>query len=208
MKLTAEACVAFEREINLFIDHELPAAETPQLVEHLEACGPCRDFLDDLRELAALHRELLGADGAQANDAAADAAVADLVDRHALFASITRTLLVDKREELARLLYELGKAYVLAGNEAASAQRRRSVLAVSRPVDVRSAVERGRRLTREAEALATAPDADGASVRAGSSLFRRSRRLFGPATVRGRVMSIGRPAPRRPHAPWTRPTES
>ncbi len=174
MKLTAEACVAFERDINLFIDHELPASDTPQLVEHLEACGACHDYVDDLRELAAVHRQMgRGPDGG-----GADSAVADLVDRHALFASITKTLLLDKREELARLLYELGKAYVLAGNEAAAAPRRRSVLPVKRPVDVRSAVERGRRLAREGEALSGTPEADAPVVRASGSLFRRSRRLF------------------------------
>lgn len=174
MKLTAEACVAFERDINLFIDHELPAAETPQLVGHLESCGVCHDYMDDLRELAAVHREL----GRGPDDDGADAAVADLVDRHALFASITKTLLLDKRQDLARLLYELGKAYVLSGNDASAANRRRSVFAINRPVDVRSAVERGRRLAREGEALATAPEADAPAHRASGSLFRRSRRLF------------------------------
>jgi tetratricopeptide (TPR) repeat protein len=174
MKLTAEACVAFERDINLFIDHELPAADTPLLVEHLESCGPCRDYVDDLRELASLHRELRGPSG----DDGSDAAVADLVDRHALFASITKTLLLDKREELVRLLYELGKAYVLAGNEAAAAQRRRSVLPVNAPVDVRGTVERGRRLAREGEALSGVADAEGPALRSSGSLFRRSRRLF------------------------------
>jgi len=176
MKLTAEACVAFERDINQFIDHELSAEDTPQLVRHLESCGACRDYVDDLREMAALHRQLAGRDGAGAGDA--DAAVAQLVDRHAIFASISRTLLLEKRDELARLLYELGKAYVLAGNEAVAAHRRRSVLPVERPVDVRRAADRGRRLAREGEALSASAGAGSSEHRASGSLFRRSRKLF------------------------------
>ena len=57
MKLAAEACVAFERDINLFVDHELPDAQSGRLVEHLQSCGSCRDYVDDLRELAEMHRE-------------------------------------------------------------------------------------------------------------------------------------------------------
>ena len=33
MKLSIEACVAFERDINLFVDHELPVDQGSQLVE-------------------------------------------------------------------------------------------------------------------------------------------------------------------------------
>jgi tetratricopeptide (TPR) repeat protein len=178
MKLTAEACVAFERDINLFVDHELPEGDAPRLVEHLEACADCHAYMDDLRELAGVHRALQ-AGGHE------DAALADVVDRHALFASITRTLVLDKRNELARLFYELGKAYVLAANRAAEAGRQRSVLTVRRPVDIRGASEAGRRVAREGEALCTATPANEPAVRVSGSLFRRSRRLFGASSRAG-----------------------
>src|SRR5262249_42558857 len=95
MKLTAEACLAFEHDISLFVDHELDAAGSDRLVSHLESCDGCRDYLEDLRGLAEMHREAAAAD-VEAR------AVAELVDRHALFASITRTLVQEKRAELAR----------------------------------------------------------------------------------------------------------
>ena len=91
MKLTAEACVAFERDINLFIDHELPAADTPQLVEHLEACGACRDYLDDVRELAALHREMLGADSGPENRTSTAASRSSFADAARAAVTIANT---------------------------------------------------------------------------------------------------------------------
>jgi tetratricopeptide (TPR) repeat protein len=167
MKLTAEACVAFEHDINLFVDHELDAAGSDRLVAHLESCEGCRDYLEDLRSLAEMHRETAAAD-VEAR------AMAELVDRHALFASITRTLVQEKRAELARLFYELGKAYILRANEAIHGRPQRSVLTTSQPVDIRAATDRGRRLAHEGEELSAAGTPDQES----GSLFRRSRGLF------------------------------
>lgn len=181
MKLSTEACVAFERDINLFVDHELPDGDNRQLVAHLESCADCHDYMDDLRELASVHRAV----GEES-----EAALTELVDRHSLFASITRTLVEDKRGELARLFYELGKAYVLKGNEAASSSPQRSVLTVSSPVDIRTHTGRGRRLVREGVALceANASTIDGriaGEVRVSASLFQRSRRLFSSSARAG-----------------------
>jgi tetratricopeptide (TPR) repeat protein len=170
MKLSTAACVAFERDINLFVDHELPAAQSPRLAAHLQACDACSGYVDDLRELSAMHRVTAAA--ADADEARAMAAVAG---RHALFAAITRRLVQDKRAELARLFYELGKAYVLLANRNGEGAVQRSVLAASQPVDIRAATERGRRLVHEGEGLNAA---GGEPDRESGSLFRRSRRLF------------------------------
>ena len=168
MKLSTEACVAFERDINLFVDHELPAAESPRLAAHLQACGACSGYVDDLRALSAMNRETV-----RAQDEVR--AMAEMVDRHALFAAITRRLVQDKRAELARLFYELGKAYVLLANQSAQGLVQRSVLTATAPVDIRGATDRGRRLVLEGEGLNAA---GGEPDRESGSLFRRSRRLF------------------------------
>lgn len=175
MKLSTEACVAFEHDINLFVDHELAESESGRLVQHLESCGACRDYVDDLRELAELHRQTAAVD--------VDArAIEQLVDRHALFAAITRTLVHDKRAELARLFYELGKAYVLLANDAIHGHPLRSVLTASQPVDIRSATDHGRRVAQEGEELSSAA---GTPDRESGSLFRRSRGLFRAASRAG-----------------------
>ncbi len=175
MKLAAEACVAFERDLNLFVDHELPGTQSGRLVEHLQSCSSCRDYVDDLRELADVHRAV---DAAESEARA----MADVVDRHALFAAVTRTLVRDRRDELARLFYELGKAYVLLGNQSSEGRPQRSVLAVAAPVDIRSASERGRRAALEGEELQAA---GGEADRDSGSLFRRSRQLFQSASRAG-----------------------
>lgn len=175
MKLAAEACLAFERDINLFVDHELADADRPRLAAHLQDCGACRGYVDDLRELSALHRDV-----ARVEDEAR--AMAALVDRHALFAAVTRRLVQDRRGELARLFYELGKAYVLLANRTGQTQVQRSVLASAAPVDIRAASERGRRAAQQAEELAAAGGEAGHET---GSLFRRSRRLFQSASRAG-----------------------
>ena len=175
MKLSTEACIAFERDINLFVDHELPASDSGRLVAHLQECGACRDYVDDLRELAEMHRSTASAESEAR-------VLAEVVDRHALFASITRTLVGDKRSELARLFYELGKAYVLLANQSREGRPQRSVLAVTPPVDIRATSDRGRRVAQEGEGLTAA---SGDPDRESGSLFRRSRRLFQSASRAG-----------------------
>ena len=99
MNTSTNACVAFEKDIHLFVDHELADDDVSRLTRHLEVCESCAGFVEDLRQLAALHRHA---------GPMMDEAMAGMVDKHALFGSITKTLLDDKRNELARMFYELG----------------------------------------------------------------------------------------------------
>jgi tetratricopeptide (TPR) repeat protein len=186
MKLSAPACQTFEHDINLFVDHELPAAGVVRLTSHLAECGACNDYVDDLRELAELNRY-----SEELQPGTTDEALRGLVDRHSLFGSITRRLLQDKSEELARLFYELGKAYVLAGNQAALGRRYQKVTPVSRPVDIRSTTDRARRVAREGEALAAAAGTRDEGASRGHSLFAKSRRLFGAESAGGGALANG-----------------
>jgi len=180
MKLTTQACTVFEKDINLFVDHELAVPEVSRLTAHLTECASCRSYVDDLREMADLHRGM-----AELAPGTTEDAVRGLVDKHGLFAGITRRLLQDKSEELARLFYELGKAYVLAGNQASLGRRFQKVVPVSRPVDIRVATDRARRVAREGEALAAASPAESKGDFRQGSLFGRSRKLFADSAAPG-----------------------
>lgn len=165
MNTSTNACIAFEKDIHLFVDHELVDDGVSRLAQHLEACSSCADFVDDLRQLAALHRQA---------GPMIDEAIAGMVDKHALFESITKTLLADKRNELASLFYELGKAYVLVGNDAMSGSLKRSVVPLVEAVDIRATTAHGRQLARKGIDL----EAEAGAERESGSLFSRSRRLF------------------------------
>jgi tetratricopeptide (TPR) repeat protein len=180
MNLTTQACTAFEQDISLFVDHELASAGVSRLTSHLTDCEACRSYVDDLRDMADLHREM-------ADDAplATEDAVRGLVDRHSLFAGITRRLLLDKSGELARLFYELGKAYVLAGNQASLGRRFQKVAPVARVADIRATTDRARRVAREGEALAAAAPAESRGDFRHGSLFGRSRKLFDDTAAPG-----------------------
>ncbi len=170
MKLTDNACITFEQDIHAFVDHELDEGGMVRLTHHLDDCGGCRDYLDDMRELTDLHAPAT---------AEMDEAVADLVDKHVLFGNITRTLLDERQAELSRLFYELGKAYVLEAGKAisrADGATRHPVQTIAPPMNIRSAADRARRIERECQKLEThAPSR--AAVK-GGSLFGRAAGLF------------------------------
>jgi tetratricopeptide (TPR) repeat protein len=180
MNLSIQACQAFEHDINLFVDHELPAAEVSRLTTHMAECSACTSYLDDLREFADLNRHK-----DELAPGTTEEAFRGLVDRHELFTSITRRLLDDKAAELARLFYELGKAYVLAGNQAALGRRFQKVSPVSSPLPIRSTTERARRVAREGEALAEASRSHEGAPARGNSLFAKSRLPFGASAGGG-----------------------
>jgi len=177
MKLTSEACTAFERAINAFVDRELAADDSESLVRHLDECDGCRDYLEDLQLMASLH--------ADAEAGFDEQVVEALVDEHGLFANVTRRLLAEKSEALARLFYELGKAYVLVGGRHRT--RQRDVIMQRRPVDIRRAMREGRALSHQGEALQRE-----AGVRERGSLFRRSRQLFDSCRAGHGALANGR----------------
>jgi len=180
LQLGARPCPAYLADLCAFVDGELDAPSLTRLVAHVGGCSGCHDYTENLRTLSALNRQ-----SAQA----AERALVGRVDPSGLFASITRHLVDDKRSALARLFYELGKAYVLAGNRGLSARRRQSVAVHGRTQPIRSTEARARRTLREAEQLG---QAGGVPASSSSLLMRRSRELFTPSLRDDGALARGR----------------
>lgn len=88
------------------LDGELDGAGIRRVMVHSDVCGGCREFLDGIRTNVRLHRSMAAANAANAAsaEAATDTAAARLRDQ-----------LVANRRKLARVLYELGRGFVLMG---------------------------------------------------------------------------------------------
>lgn len=52
-------CAPFEANLSAFLDGELRGAERAELAVHLEGCAPCRERLDELKELSSLLKRRL-----------------------------------------------------------------------------------------------------------------------------------------------------
>ncbi len=138
------------------LDGELEPASIRRVLVHSDACPSCRGFLDGIRNQLRAHRELagLGLIGTTASGLGhgPDAAIRDQLMRN--------------RGQLARILYELGRAYVLMGT---SPRFSREV--AQEPVPIPDMATRGRNLLDEVHRL-TSGAAGGEWVRA--------KELFGP----------------------------
>ncbi len=166
-------CDDYVEDLSAWVDGEhgpVDADESPalsRLVEHMGSCRGCQDYTVTLRKLSELNR---------ANAVTLDEETANRVDPTGLFAAITGDLVAEKRGTLARLFYEIGKAYALAGNRALQEKKRLSVAFASRALPIRGTEAKARRELRDAEAL----DRAGGRSSGTSILLRRSRQLFGP----------------------------
>jgi tetratricopeptide (TPR) repeat protein len=115
------------------LDGELDPAGVRRVMVHSDLCASCSEFLDGIRNQVRMHRKLAGAMVPAAVGADATSGVPHL-----------RELLIANRRKLARVLYELGRGFVLMG---LSADFSREVS--KEPVPVPDMAMRGRNLLDE-----------------------------------------------------------
>jgi len=99
-------CGAFQRELSALFDGELPEAHARKTVAHLEACGDCSEFFQAVRLQALAHRDM-----------SVPGSLARRLRRmpgQDMFQGMSDSEIVRR---LAKALYELGKAYTLAGTD-------------------------------------------------------------------------------------------
>jgi tetratricopeptide (TPR) repeat protein len=134
-----DPCLQIQVDLSAMLDGELEPASVRRVMVHSDVCASCRAFLDGIRRQVRLHRELAAVQQAEAAGAAAGA------DR-------LREQLTRNRRRLSRILYELGRCFVLTG---LSPDFSREV--AKEPVPVPDMAMRGRNLLDEvarAEGLA------------------------------------------------------
>ena len=96
-----DPCLQIQVDLSAMLDGELDAPSVRRVMVHSDVCQQCRSFLEGIRQQARLHR---ASSEAMAASASADGP-----------ASRLRRQLMENRQKLARILYELGRGFVLMG---------------------------------------------------------------------------------------------
>lgn len=179
MKINAHACRHLVLELNALVDGQLPPLEVTRLVSHTQSCEGCGDYIDNLRQLSELHRrksELL--EGLESDPGEQ---VLPTPDAGAFLGRLLGRAAEDEWTTLARLFYELGKAYVLAGNKRLPGSERREVNVKVAPSDIRRTEARARQRLAQVDDL----NQHGAQHRRGDLFRGRSRKLFASSSSGG-----------------------
>ena len=134
------------------VDGELDPASVRRVLVHSEVCPSCRGFLDGIRTQMRAHRDLA--------DAGLTAEGTDFEAPANPRAEALREQLVRNREQLGRILYEVGRGYVLMGMSPSFSR-----LVAREPVPIPDMSMRGRHLLDEVARL-TAGEAGSEWVRA------------------------------------------
>lgn len=110
-----EVCESFQLDLSCLVDGELDQEAAHRAMLHLESCGDCKSFFDETRRCLGLHLDMADPDrmlarfsllvGSDSTGASQEARGIELVQR------------------LVAILYQLGKAYVLAGTQPGAATR-------------------------------------------------------------------------------------
>lgn len=101
-----DPCLQIQVDLSAMLDGELDAASVRRVMVHSDVCPSCHGFLKGIREQVRMHREV-----EQMMQATADASAAH--DGSA--AARLRQQLTENRHQLGRILYELGRGFVLMG---------------------------------------------------------------------------------------------
>lgn len=129
-----DPCLQIQVDLSAMLDGELDPAGVRRVMVHSDFCASCREFLDGIRSQVRMHKRLAAA--------MVPAAGADDADTTVL--SQLREQLTANRRKLSRVLYELGRGFVLMG---LSADFSREV--AKEPVPVPDMAMRGRNLLDE-----------------------------------------------------------
>ena len=152
-------CAHFEAELNAFVDGELRDLDARRVVDHLDACPRCREYVEQLRVFARLHRDCHDPEAALAG-----------LDAPDVFRNITAKLLAERIGKLAELFYQIGKAFVLKGSR--GKRKGLTIAPLTRPVSIDRTRSRARSLLKETEELAALDAAYARSIGKASAFFR------------------------------------
>lgn len=170
-----DPCLQIQVDLSAMLDGELEAASVRRVMVHSDVCDSCRNFLEGIRSQTRAHREL----GALTD--AASKGAGNGSPSPATSADKLRRQLMDNRQKLARVLYELGRGFVLMG---LSADFSREV--AKEPVPVPDMAMRGRNLLDEVERWA---ERQGTGV---SGEWVAAKELFGSGYERSPNESLGK----------------
>jgi len=186
MTTQTHCCPDLLVDLNALADGELEAQAVSGIVAHTDGCEGCSDYLDWLRRLSAMHRQSAKHGRSDAHSEAdlplaseADESTAAAIDPGALLGRVLGRAADDEWASLARVFYELGKAYVLEANKRLPGNSRREVRVERDPTDIRRGEAKVRRHLARYDELS----GSGAESPRGALFRSRSRRLLGPAAA-------------------------
>lgn len=140
-ELASDPCLQIQTDLSAMLDGELDPASVRRVMVHSDVCPSCRSFLAGIRTQVRLHQQAVQL---QASASGTDTAAVRL-----------REQLTVNRRKLAKILYELGRGFVLMG---LSPDFSREV--AREPVPVPDMAMRGRNLLDEVARDATAAAAE------------------------------------------------
>ena len=99
-----DPCLQIQVDLSAMLDGELDPAGVRRVMVHSDLCGSCREFLEGIRAQVRVHKKLAATLAPAAAPADASTVLAHL-----------RLQLTANRTKLSRVLYELGRGFVLMG---------------------------------------------------------------------------------------------
>ncbi len=176
-------CLQIEVDLSAMIDGELDAASVRRVMVHSDVCPSCNAFMDGIRVQARAHQNLHevlnhGPDGDP--DAVVEVVLPGQSHSQRVKVTELRRQLMDNRDQLARILYELGRGFVLMG-----LSPKFSRVVAREPVPIPDMYRRGQNLLDEVERLSQGPgvQVDGSGVDDLGGEWVRAKSLFDQNSV-------------------------
>src|SRR5262245_2064478 len=106
----SDPCLQIQVDLSAMLDGELDAPSVRRVMVHSDVCPSCREFLDGIRSQVRLHRKIAAVAIVEEPVLAAAGAEAAAAGTAGL-----RQQLTGNRRKLSKILYELGRCFVLMG---------------------------------------------------------------------------------------------
>lgn len=181
-------CVELEADLSAFVDGEHDSVDVDKLMKHLDECSHCRSFLDQLRQMAHLHRSCF-----------TEEEILESFDGAGLFQDITSELIEERISKVAELFYQIGKAYLVKGfnlkRHAANKRgihKRNNLRIKMRPIPVEAAKMKTGRLFREMSDLAASANNSNRRLMRARTFFSKNRPKNGRHTDATDYLELGR----------------
>jgi tetratricopeptide (TPR) repeat protein len=158
IRVGSDPCLQIQIDLSAMLDGELDAASVRRVMVHSDACPACSGFLRGIRTQSHALRNAVDQFGADMLRRGRLPSTEAELDRFAFTSERARELcrqLIENRRQLARILYELGRGFVLMGMSPNFSR-----LVAREPVPIPDVCMRGRNLLDEVSRIAQGIDGE------------------------------------------------